>query len=431
MPRRLALSLLIAWLAWIPTVSAQGPGPLGSPGPGYYGMAPGGPYPGNAGPAYSQRPIPYDELIPANRVPSGDFDLVSDLFHQTWFRTEYLWLNYKEPGSQFLGAQPLVIPPATFDPTATFTAVTRAGGVRVFQEGKLVDLGDVSNRDNNGLRFTIGIPTQLFTLEASAFALGQAESRLFFPSALDVNSAVGTFVYPAIPLTQNGLPSDVDYILFDQGMDVRVRSNLQGTDAKIVFGAVTPNVAVEVAPMIGFNYIHFENRVLIRGSDSVTVTDHIIDSRANNNIFGPEIGLRMESRSKWMTLGFEPKFTFGINRMGNKVGTHQIYSSAFVTDPITGLPTPTLVEPDRLTKDGLTRFSPVIELGTYARFNLSENLNFSIGYQFMATTNMSLAEQNIVWDAPLNLNDPPRIGLTQKRDEFWMQGINVGLQWQF
>jgi Putative beta barrel porin-7 (BBP7) len=195
-----------------------------------------------------------------------------------------------------------------------------------------------------------------------------------------------------------------------------VQSNLQGTDAKFVFGAVTPNQTLEIAPLIGFNYMHYSNEFLIHGSDAATATNHRIESTATNHIFGPEVGFRMEARSKWLTLGFEPKFTFGVNRVSNRVSTQQIFS-------------PT--ELDRVQKDGLTRFSPVIELGTYARVRLAEHLNFTLGYQFMATTNVSQSEQNISWDSSSILANPPQINLIQREDDFWMQGINVGLQWQF
>lgn len=434
MPRRLALRLLIAWLAWIPVVSAQGPGPQGYPGPGFQGMAPGNPYARQSVPnGYQLQPTLYEQLLPASRASAFDTDPIEDLgiaetLSRSWFRTEYLWLNYKNPSRQFLGVAPLVVPPETFDPNAFFPAANREGN-RIFQQGYLAHLNGAQNRDNSGLRLTIGIPTELFTFEASGFAMGESVSNLRFPSFINVNSLLNSQAYPAIPLLRDGLPSDRDVILFDQGMDVKLSSNLQGTDAKFVMGALTPNVATEIAPILGFNYIHYNNQLLIRGADvgnDVTPdTVHRIESRSNNNIFGPEVGLRMETRSRWVTLGFEPKFTFGINRMSNHVNTSQIYTSAI--DPITLLP----VEPDRGEKGTLTRFAPVIDLNTYARIRFTENLNLSLGYQFLAAAGVSQSEQNVVWDSSSVVTDPPRIGLKQTRQEFWLQGINVGLNYQF
>ena len=419
MPRRLALSLLIAWLAWIPTVSAQGPNPPGPPGPGYSGMAPDGQYAGGPAPVYDRQvPTLAEQFHPMSRQAYYDLDSAFELalietFSQTWFRADYLFMNLRGPNGNFLGATPLAPPPLTFDPTA-FYAVDRIGA-RFGVEGRLISLQNSNNQDGNGLRITMGVPTQMFTFEASAFALAQLKEDLQFPTFPNPNN-LGFTVIPSIPLTRNGLLSRFDFILFDGGMDVAVRSNLQGTDAKLVFGAFTPNVGIEVAPLVGFNYIHYSNELTIRGSDAGTATTHVINSRANNNIFGPEVGLRFEARSRWLTLGFEPKFTFGINRMYNRVATQQIFTPA---------------EADRLIKDGLTRFSPVIDLGANARIRMAENVHLTLGYQFMATSNVSLAEQNIVWDSSSILTDPPRIGLQQNRHTFWTQAINVGLQWQF
>ena len=417
MPRRLALSLLIAWLAWIPTVSAQGPIREGMPESGFHGMVSGDPYAGRTAPAYyQQQPTLQEQLLPTSRGPFYDMDSVSDLglaetFSRTWFRAEYLLLNYRDPDVHFLGATP-----ATLDPNSFFPAIDRITGVRPNLEAGVPNLQAADNRNNNGFRLTMGIPTQLFTFEASVFAMGMTESQLQFPLFVDVNNILSPVVIPVIPLTRNGVPSDVDFILFDQGLDVKLRTNLQGTDIKFVFGALTPNLGTEVAPLIGFNYVRLANEIIIRGDDAASGTSHLIESNAYNNIYGPEIGLRMETRGKWVTLGFEPKFTFGINSMKNRVRTEQIF------DPL---------EANRLINDRLTRFSPVIELATTARIRLAENVSLSLGYQFMATTSVSFAERNINWDSSSLLAAPPQIRLDQQRSDFWMQGINVGLQWQF
>jgi len=368
------------------------------------------------------QPSLQEQLLPSSRGPY-DMDPFMDLgiaetFSRSWVRTDYLLMNLQDPSIPFLGATPAVTPPATFDPTSFFPAVDRVTGARLFQEGRLVNLNDVNNQSISGLRVTVGIPTRAFTFEASGFTLAESSSSLQFPTFVDVNgiSTSGFTVIPAIPLQQNGLPSNQNYILFDQGMNVTYDSNLQGTDAKLVMGALTPNAGTEVSPIIGFNYMHYGNRLRITGIDGGTGTSHLIESNANNQVFGPEVGMRMETRGKWMTLGFEPKFTFGINRMSNRVNTSQIFS-------------PT--EVDRSIQDGLTRFAPMIDLSSYARIRLAENVNLSLGYQFMAMGGVSLSERNIVWNSSSVVTAPPLIGLRQHTNQFWMQGINLGLQYQF
>jgi hypothetical protein len=411
MPRRLALSLMIAWLAWTTAVFAQAHRPEGFPLADYQG-----PYYQDGAPVYyHQQPTWEHELLPSSRVNDYDWDAATDLaigatLGQAWYRAEYLWLNYRDPAEQIMGA------PTLLDTSGTFPAIDRITGVRTNTNGTLIDQAPLDNQGINGMRLTMGIPTQIFNFEASVFAMGQSTSHLRIDPYLDTNSFLNEYTIPVIPLTRNGAPSSFDFILFDQGVDIKYRANLQGTDAKLVFPALTPNVPVEFSPVVGFNYLHVNNRLSISGVDDASLTNHLIDSRADNHIFGPELGMRIEARSKWVTLGFEPKLTFGINRILNRVITQQIF------DP---------TEANRLFEGTQTRFSPIIDLSTSARIRLAENLHLSLGYQFMAMTNVSQSERNIVWDSAAVLTAPPLIRLDMHRRDFWVQGINVGLQWQF
>lgn len=411
MPRRLALSLMIAWLAWTTSVFAQAHRPEGFPLADYQG-----PYYQDGAPVYyHQQPTWEQELLPSSRVNDYDWDAATDLalsstLGQAWYRAEYLWLNYRDPASQIMGA------PTLLDTSTSFPAIDRVTGVRILTNGTLIDQAHLDNQGVNGMKFSMGVPTQLFDFEVSAFAMAQSTSTFSIAPFFDTNSFFNELTIPVIPLTRNGAPSQFDFILFDQGVDVKYRSNLQGIDSKFVFPALTPNVPVLFSPLLGFNYVHFNNRLSVTGADEATLTQHVIDSKADNHIFGPEVGMRMEARSKWLTLGFEPKLTFGINRILNRVYTQQIFS-------------PT--EANRLTDGTQTRFSPVLDLSTYARIRLAENLNLSLGYQFMAMTNISQSERNIVWDSAATLTAPPLIRLDMHRRDFWVQGINVGLQWQF
>jgi hypothetical protein len=423
MPRRLALCLLIAWLAWISPASAQGPGPQGPSGPGYYGMAPGRPYPGGAGSSdYTLQPTLEEQLVPQSRDIYGMdpyMDLgIAETFSRSWIRTDLLLMTFQEPNTNYIGATPTVIPPNTYNPSALFPAVDRVGGARDSQVGTLVNLANVDNRNIPGLRVTVGIPTQLSTLEVSGFMLAQANSNLFFPTTLDTSSfsTLGFSVLPAIPLQRVGSPTTLDYFFFDQGMTVNSSNDIQGTDAKFVMGAVTPNVEMEVFPIIGFNYFHFGNRLSITGEDLATSTNHMIQSKSNNQVFGPEIGLRLENRNKWFTLGFEPKFTFGINRMTGRVASSQIFS-------------PT--EADISLVESKTRFAPTIDLTAYSRIRFSEHCNLNLGYQFMAMAGASLSDQNIVWKSSNSVTGPALIGLQQDTHSFWMQGLNLGLEITF
>ncbi len=424
MPRRIALCLLIAWLAWISPVSAQGLGPQGPSGPGYYGTAPGGPHPGSSYPSeYTLQPTLEEQLVPQSRDIYGMdpyMDLgIAESLSRSWIRTDLLLMTLQNPSVPFLGATPAVTPPDTFDPEDLLPALDRISGARIFQAGRLATLDGIDNSNTPGLRVTMGIPTQMFTFEASGFVLTQSSTTLNIPTFIDVSNfgtTLGFTIIPVIPLDRNGAPSNLDYILFDTGMRVNSEHNLQGADARFVLGPLTPNVETEVSPIIGFNYVHLGNRLLISGEDTGSGTFHNIQSRANNHIFGPEVGLRMENRGKWITLGFEPKFTFGINRITNRLFTSQVF---------------TATEADRNLEDSKTGFAPIIDLSTYARIRFSEHCNLNIGYQFMGMAGASHAEDNIIWNSSSDLTAPPLIALDRDTREFWSHGLNLGLEITF
>lgn len=411
MPRRLALSLMIAWLALTCSVFAQAQRPEGFPLAEYQG-----PYYQDGAPTYyHEQPRWQHELLPSSRVNDYDWDAATDLalastLGQAWFRADYLWLNYRDPSSIDLGA------PTLLDTSGPFPAIDRVTGVRILTNGTLIDQSGLDNKGANGMKFTMGIPTQLFAIEASAFSMIESKSKLNVDPFFDTSTFFSPLTIPVIPLTRDGVPSLVDFVLFDQGVDVKYRSRLQGADVKVVFPALTPNVGMEVSPLLGFNYVNINNRLNIEGADLASLTEHLIASRADNHVFGPEIGLRMEARSKWITFGFEPKLTFGVNRIMNRVATEQIFS-------------PT--EANRLIEETQNKFTPILDLSTYARIRLAENLDLSLGYQFMGMAGVSQSQRNIVWDSTSVLTAPPRIRLDMRRQDFWAQGINVGLQWQF
>lgn len=411
MPRRLALSLMIAWLALTCSVFAQAQRPEGFPLAEYQG-----PYYQDGAPTYyHEQPRWQHELLPSSRVNDYDWDAATDLalastLGQAWFRADYLWLNYRDPSSIDLGG------PTLLDTSGPFPAIDRVTGVRILTNGTLIDQSGLDNKGANGMKFTMGIPTQLFAIEASAFSMIESKSKLNVDPFFDTSTFFSPLTIPVIPLTRDGVPSLVDFVLFDQGVDVKYRSRLQGADVKVVFPALTPNVGMEVSPLLGFNYVNINNRLNIEGADLASLTEHVIASRADNHVFGPEIGLRMEARSKWITFGFEPKLTFGVNRIMNRVATEQVFS-------------PT--EANRLIEETQNKFTPILDLSTYARIRLAENLDLSLGYQFMGMAGVSQSQRNIVWDSTSVLTAPPRIRLDMRRQDFWAQGINVGLQWQF
>lgn len=410
MPRRLAL-LMIAWLAWVPALFAQGQGTAPA---GFRGMP--GPVPGQE---LYQRQMLNAQLVPSRPAPFYDetpLDVaIGNVFSESWLRVEYLNYRLTEPGSRPIGAEPVTAATAPL-----FQATDRGGAARPGILARTTSLERTNYENNNGLRLSFGLPTEQFTFEGSFWGFAEKQNRIdhevLFNS--DITLLFPGPVIPVIPLnpitTTTGQLQD--FINFDGGMRSTITTALYGIEANFVFPPITPNVAVEVSPIVGFGYMNFRNEFEIEGADQQTATFHQIDSITNNNIFGPQLGLRMEAKGKWLTLGVEPKFLFGINRNHSEVSTAQIYTD-------TELPF--------LTQDETTRFTPTVDLGAFARIHLRPNFSVTMGYDFMAMNGISLADRQIVWDSTRLPTDPPAITMDTARHTFVLHGFNVGMDWRF
>ncbi len=91
-------------------------------------------------------------------------------------------------------------------------------GVRILTNGTLIDQTGLDSDGVSGMKFTMGIPTQLFTFETSAFGMIESKSRLKLDPFFDTNSFFNELTIPVIPVTRNGAPSLVDFIRSIKGL---------------------------------------------------------------------------------------------------------------------------------------------------------------------------------------------------------------------
>ncbi len=111
-------------------------------------------------------------------------------------------------------------------------------------------------------------------------------------------------------------------------------------------------------PLFGLRYIRYTNSLTISGFDAIETLSPSISSRAENNTFGPQFGLRFAYDTKYFSLAADPKVTFGVNRHIDSVSTAQLFS-------------PT--EEPTSQKEEKTDFAPVFDLGVSGRIHLSPN----------------------------------------------------------
>lgn len=372
------------------------------------------------------------QLVPDERHWAfGPESRLGSLWNQgpgdVWVRFDLLHWRIKGADNTRIGA-----PVGPSDPFGTpydltgrdrlrrLNAIDRISGPRPESHAIVPFIGSSEENGLNGFRGTFGIPTTVGVFEGSGFVLEDFQDRVI------INPTLDSFVIPpstgigAITLLSNGNVVSDAMVLFSEGLQVRHATRIFGFETNWVNNPVRPNVGTTLQPIVGFRYISFEDNLQIRGSDipdpndPFTVLDHRINSRAENHIFGPQIGFRAESqiRSRF-SLGTDLKFMFGFNRFADQVSTSEIFSE-------TELP--------RVETNEGTRFAPIVDFSVYGRFQATQNMSLLIAYQMLAGGGFSRSYDSIYYNSSASVTDPPRIGVRSSHTSFYAHGINFGLE---
>lgn len=413
MPTRIiAIVLLCGWpfAAW-----AQDPWSAGVAGPGvpmHSAIWPHG-HAGHFGPAAYQQyhaPAPvYEELVPREDLYGGDpaLDLaVRDMMADCWLRFEYLNWTIQEPENELLGAQM-----ATEDPRGLFPAVDRVTGVRPNVFAFVPDTEDFDLRNQNGLRATIGLPLQAGAFEFSSFLLQQGNHEQRIAPRFDPINLI--LIIPATTLLDQGVPSDEDMILYDTSYKSELTSQMFGADAKFIAGPYTPNVPLLLQPTFGLKYVQYYEDFSIRGSDTETLTNHVISAKGHNNFITGTCGVRFETQHEFLTLGFEPQLLIGINRHEDSVRTQEIYAPG---------------EAPNLTGEEDTDFAAGMDLRVYGKIHVNERFTIFCAYNALFLSDVARPFDLIRYN-DAGLTEPPDITFEAKTETMSTQGISVGGEW--
>ncbi len=428
---RLMVGIVIAF-GVMPTLGlAQGPwSAQGVQQAGYHGQLP--PHPGPAQDwhqPYGNDALTQYQLLPDDRGFLHDRDsrcdlLLGETISRSWVKFDYLLWDLKPFGNGIVGA-PIQEDPGDPVPDLTGNNITsrvsaqdRVTGARAQTFITVPDFGRIDDKGLNGARLSLGIPTRIGTFEAEAFALEQSSEGFPVDPRLDTRNAFPVNIIPAVLLLNNGIANDDTMILFSESYRLSLATQVSGTEANWVFNPFDSAAAIQVSPSLGFRYFRLQDHMSISGSDipdplnaPMTILNHRITSRARNNVFGPQIGMKASTQIWKFTFDAETKFLLGINRIEAAVGTAQIFSAA-------ELPTS--------SKDQITRFAPTLDLGLKMRVACTEHLSLHVGYDLLLGDGYSRAAKNVFYNAPANITDPPQIRLNQERSEFYAHGLSVG-----
>ena len=345
-------------------------------------------------------------------------DFLGDVARNSYFRLEYLNYAFKNPSERLLGSGIL----SQSNPAVPFP-VTDTGG-QLAGEARVATTGDLQYPDGQGIRGTIGIPLVGGALEANIFYFSQAEDRSFIDRLGDqtLNNPLNPLEVPQFIATStlsNGQLGN-NLLIYDDSFSTNVTADLWGSEINYVFDAYLPQPMFQLRPLIGFRYLNLNeelNQIGVFDQQDQLITPLVsrISSYTENSIYAPQIGVRGELVSRWLTLGIEPKLAAGINVYETSVITQSLRSPG---DPLT-----------RTTAKG-DKLSLVGELNLYARLHIRQNFAITVGYQATFMDQVARPASSILYNDN-GANADPAIVTNPSLERFDFGGINVSGELRF
>lgn len=341
-------------------------------------------------------------------------EFIKDVTRDAFVRLEWLSWGYKKPGNSALGSQIL----STVDPRERFD-ITVAG--TNFGEAHVETLDGIKADQVSGIRGVLGLPLAKGDVEASIFYF-----ETFTDGTLvDGRDGIGFEAVPGDPTTVQFVATTTltngqlgnNAFLYDNSFSTKYRSNLWGSDVNYVFDAALAEPHIQIRPMFGFRFLEIEEGLDQRGvfdgqgqlaADQIVRT--LITSDSENNVYSPQVGLRIEASNRWLTVGVEPKFGMGVNQYRGSVFTEALRS---IGDP-----------PTRTTESG-EKFSVNGELAVYGRLHINKHVSMTVGYSFLFVDNVTRAHNSILYNDN-GQNADPAIVSNPGFDLMYYQGLNVG-----
>lgn len=337
-------------------------------------------------------------------------------------------------------------------------------------------LNNLYVNENNGIRGTFGLPTfNGGTFEASIFALQTSTGRytppdlryvdidgdgivdengFIVPSPTDTDAfdfdgdgvpdlysenvvdavVQGVLIDGKVPLDNNfllinGLDTNRDGAIDTASYLATLKTSVWGTEANYILDAFSPNEEIVVRPFFGVRYLNFRESLRQVGGYTVQTVDpddnsfiyndyvRTINASTSNNLYGPQIGARFETRRKWLALGVTPKLMMGVNT----------YKSGLATSQILGPDDPS----QSLFEKGTT-FGLAGDVDLYTRIHLGEHLSVQVGYNFMWAGMLTRPADNIVYNV-----SSTQLGLQSdfRQDIQYsgaiLQGLSLGAQLEY
>lgn len=236
--------------------------------------------------------------------------------------------------------------------------------------------------------------------------------------------------FAAMPLLNNGAV-DTTFLIFDGGYNADYRSNVWGSQAKLILDIGPDHNGMTLKPLIGFRYMSVDEQFRQVGLSTLNVLQlnpvlpvfvfpeplraSVIDSKVENNLYGLQVGTSVEYNHKYFSLGVEPKISLGVNNYEASVTTSQLRS---------------VFDPTVTTEDDALIFAPVFDVAMYGQVHLTPYFSLHAGYNFTYLFRVTRPAENIVYNDN-GPNAPPGVVVDSETQDMHIQGLTIGGEFRF
>ncbi len=218
-----------------------------------------------------------------------------------------------------------------------------------------------------------------------------------------------------------------------------LKTTTWGAESNFFFAPRSPNQDLTFSPMLGIRYLNFQENLRQTGRyefvridedtgipvpqfNNITVTDEFtrhINATANNNLYGPQLGLRSELRRKWFAVGATPKVMLGLNSYRTDLETSQILGPE---------------DPSQFLVNKETTFGVVADLELFSRVYLGEHVSIFAGYNFFWAGLLARPADQIIYNVQSATTVTPiqsAFGLKKEYSGAIIQGLSIGGQIEY
>lgn len=360
---------------------------------------------------------------------------LTEIARRSWFRVDYMHLNFEDPGSLNIGAPVLNVPtPLTVADNLNQAGVAPGNPTGV---AEIPTYGPLSPTDVPGIRGTWGLDLANADLEVQFFGTDKKHesfSRTNLQAFRDAAIAPlneGTLARPniAIPLLTDGVVTDAgtaNFLIFDDSFSATLENSMWGGEVTLLSDPYLPGGEGAAWQWLGgFRYLQFEEEFSLAGTFNnggagAGVTTRIGGS-TSNNMYGPEVGARASLNHRWFSLSATPRVAFALNDYNSQTTAGPLISAA---------------DPTTTSKNGDVDFTPIVQLGLQGEIYLTPHFSVFGGYGFLWMYRVTRPHQNIVYDSQIPVAGgagTPVPVITHKTDfePLYTKGLSFGFVFRY